>query len=84
VGSAAEPDDWKLDPEFAKKWENDKMARMKGGIGYHDEANGPTSAALARYDNPRAQKMYKIVRRFMDSTVYGSSPNRLRGIEYVK
>ena len=77
------PEDWKLDPEYVKKCEADAEAKLVHNLGYHDEANGPTSAALARYDNPRAQKMYEILRGFKD-TAWGTGPNRLRGIEYVK
>ncbi|MGA2618252.1 MAG: hypothetical protein ABSF26_11620 [Thermoguttaceae bacterium] len=57
---------------------------MKGHIGYHDEANGPTSPALARYDNPRAQKMYELVRAWMADFHANPGKSEPRGIEYVK
>jgi hypothetical protein len=79
-----EPEDWKLDPEFIKKYTEKRGMDKKGFMpGYHEEANAPTSAALARYDNPRAQKMYEIVRGIMADfhAVHEPQP---KGIEYVK
>ncbi len=43
--------------------------------------NGPTSAALARYDNPRARKMYEFVRDLLARKV--APAKRVRGIELV-
>ncbi len=73
------PEEWQLDPEYLKRQE-EKLTQLRNP-GYHEEANGATSAALARYDNPRAQKMYEIVRGFIEKA---RGPNRVRGVEYVK
>jgi hypothetical protein len=47
--------------------------------GYTAEANAFTSAALARYDNPRAQKMYEIARAIIEKNA-----KRVPGLDYVK
>jgi hypothetical protein len=39
----------------------------------------PTAAALARYDNPRAKKMYEFVLSLLEKRM----PGRIRGIELV-
>ena len=70
------PEDWLLDPAFEKKF----MIRPGG---WHDYGNEPCAAAMARYDNPRAQKMYDFVRPWIDRR-RGSGPRRIRGIEFVK
>ena len=70
------PADWKLDPAFEKKF----TSRPGGWHGYGNE---PCAAALARYDNPRAQKMYNFVRPWIDKR-RGNNPKRTRGIEFVK
>jgi len=76
-----QPEDWRFDPEITRKRDEVEVRKSLGNPGYHDEANGPTSAALARYDNPKAQKMYEFVRGLIEKA-YG--PNRIRGVEYVK
>ena len=76
-----QPEDWKFDPEITRKRDEVEVRKSLHNPGYHDEANGPTSAALARYDNPKAQKMYEFVRALIEKA-YG--PNRIRGVEYVK
>ena len=71
------PEDWKLDPEFDKKF-----AEKFSWYTADSNGNGPTSAALARYDNPRARKMYEFVRDLLEKR--SSGDKRLRGIELVK
>jgi hypothetical protein len=81
--TTVEPEDWKLDPEFEKEW----YARYtsKGfSPGYHEEHNASVSAALARYDHPRAQKMYELVRAWMADFHANPRQSQPKGIEYVK
>jgi len=68
------PADWKLDPAFVQK----RFTNNPGG--WHDYGNDSCSAALARYDNPRAQQMYDYVRNWMEQH---PTKNRVRGLEYV-
>ncbi|MCG3179108.1 MAG: hypothetical protein BIFFINMI_01439 [Phycisphaerae bacterium] len=70
-----EPEDWRLDPAYYEKHKDDASY-------YTYEPNGWTSAALARYDNPRAQAMYGFVRKYMDGFL--RPDRRIRGIELVK
>ena len=72
-----EPEDWRVDPEFAQKY-----GKAFSGYTVDINGNGPTSAALARYDNPRAQKMYQIVRDLLEKHV--PEGKRLRATEFVK
>ena len=74
------PEDWPLPA---------RMARRGPGEAWHEMSNAECSAALARYNNPRARKMYEMVRKIMDSNteVRGHLPDtrkRIRGIEYVR
>ena len=48
-----------------------------------ETATEACSAALARYANPRAQKMYDYVRAWIGKR-RAKDAKRLRGIEYVK
>jgi hypothetical protein len=70
-----EPEDWVLDPAFEKQF-------GERHTGYPTTENGlaPTIAALARYDNPRAQKLYEYIRDLMEKR----EPRRVRGTELVK
>ena len=69
------PEDWKLDPTVEKKG--------TGGLS-HEYGNSECSAALARYDNPLAEKMYQFVRRTMNAARRPDYQPRFRGTEFVK
>ena len=64
------PEDWLLDED---------LARQNRSTLPHEYGNAECSAALARYDNPRAWRMYDYVRGTMEG-----KPDRVRGIEYVR
>jgi hypothetical protein len=64
------PEDWQLDEELARKQKSQLP---------HEYGNAECSAALARYDNPKAVHMYDFVRKTMEG-----KRDRIRGIEYVR
>jgi hypothetical protein len=64
------PEDWPLDEELARS----QRSQLP-----HEYGNAECSAALARYENPKAWHMYEFVRRTMEG-----KPDRIRGIEYVR
>jgi hypothetical protein len=69
------PEDWKLDPAVE--------AKGTGGLS-HEYGNSECSAALARYDNPRSQKMYDFVRKTIEEAPRPDYQPRFRGTEFVK
>ncbi len=71
-----EPEDWPLDPEFEKKTLRNVSQYMLSG------ENGPTFAALARYDNPRAVAIHDYLCAQRDKLM---NPNkRMRAIEAAR
>ncbi len=69
------PEDWRLDPAVE--------VEGTGGLS-HEYGNSECSAALARYDNPRARKMYEFVRKTIEEAPRPDYQPRFRGIEFVK
>jgi len=69
------PEDWKLDPTVEKKG--------AGGLS-HEYGNSECSAALARYDNRRAEKMYQFARKTINEARRPDYQPRFRGTEYVR
>jgi hypothetical protein len=74
-GRLMKPEDWQLDPAVEKKG--------TGGLS-HEYGNSECSAALARYDNLRAEKMYQFVRKTINEASRPDYQPRFRGIEYTK
>ena len=57
----------------------------KGTVGLsHEYGNSECSAALARCDNPRAEKMCQFVRRTINEARRPDYQPRFRGIEFIK
>ena len=67
---AVRPEDWVFE---------EARARANRSSLTHEYGNAECSAALARYDNPRAWHMYDFVRKTMEN-----KRDRIRGVEYVR
>jgi hypothetical protein len=70
-----QPEDWKLDPAVEEKG--------TGGLS-HEYGNSECSAALSRYDNPRAERMYQFVRKTINEAPRPDYQPRFQGTEYAR
>jgi len=77
TGQVMKPEDWRPDPNLEQRAVEESVGS------WHDYGNEACAAALARYANPRAQKMYEYVRTWIEKK-RTDNPKRLPGTEYVK